>query len=88
MCRDEERSRICFAHAAPAFQARGGDVESAAWRERGRQRHRQHAPVPRLGFTQGFVKRCAFLLLPNFGGLFLGCIEADFCDQIVILQHF
>ena len=24
----------------------------------------------------------------NFGGLVLGCIEADFCNQIFILQHF
>ena len=24
----------------------------------------------------------------NFGGLVLGCIEADFCNQILILQHF
>jgi len=25
---------------------------------------------------------------PNFGGLVLGCIEADFCKPILILQHF
>ena len=24
----------------------------------------------------------------NFGGLVLVCIEADFCDQGIILQHF
>ena len=24
----------------------------------------------------------------NFGGLVLGCIEADFCVQILILQYF
>ena len=24
----------------------------------------------------------------NFGGLVLGCINADFCNQILILQHF
>ena len=25
---------------------------------------------------------------PNFGGLVLGCIEADFCNQVLILQDF
>ena len=25
---------------------------------------------------------------PNFGGLVLGCIEANLCDQIFIFQHF
>ena len=34
------------------------------------------------------LRRLAAGGLPNFGGLGLGCISADFCNQIVILQHF
>ena len=30
----------------------------------------------------------ARLVSANFGELFLGCIEADFCNQGLILQHF
>ena len=45
-----------------------------------------------ISFCKNAVK-CNFLeilcyLLPNFGGLVLGCFEADFCERMCMLQHF
>ena len=34
------------------------------------------------------VKVSGKALVPDFGGLVFGCIEADFCVQTFILQHF
>ena len=45
----------------------------------------------RIWLMQGCKIRCRTLVRAkssNFRRLFLGCIEADFCNQILIFQHF
>ena len=57
--------------------------------------HRRHAgllPEPRRGVLEEEVSKnwpnFRKSEWPNFGGLVLGCIESDFCEQIFVLQHF
>ena len=47
---------------------------------------RDSAVAIAIYLTQGGSQRLAGW--PNFTGLVLCCIEADFCNQIVIFQHF
>ena len=51
------------------------------------------SPVPRFlrldAISKTFDKIVPFLqMLPIFGGLVLGCIEADYCKWTCVLQHF